>query len=759
MKKILRKIKQKTRPRTRVRSINKKVKTTAHIYRTDGLEGVSVYLKSGVKKRLIKHPTGNTDSNASDVLVISIDMALLDRYRADHTVEQLQSTGVTVDKVYFYELTKEHARRYNTFIFYRCPWMDEFKEFFEEAKKRNKVLIYSVDDLVIDTKYTDNIPVVQAMNAKDRKLYDEGVNRHRKVLEHCDYATVTTTHLADEIKKYKNIKKVFINRNAMSEEMVHCSNRAIKEVNKDKGKIVIGYFSGTATHNEDFKLVAPALVKILNKHSNTYIKLAGRVDAPDELKGYEDRLIYTPYVDWRKLPFELRKSDIILAPLVDTFFNRAKSEIKWSEGALVGVPVVASNMGAFKENIKNNETGLLAENTPDDWFQAIDKLVKSEKMRHEIGGQSRQFVLENCRTIGKNAVELKTDIENITPKIIGFAGVSLGAISGGNIIVKKHMDILQEAGYIVYGIESMEYKEKDKWLEINREDDKKYDIFRVNSSRKSDKVKLNMSFDKLVATFWPSVDTVDSYKYMKAGGEKLYLVQNMEAGFYKETERERIKAMATYSNPRLRPITISKWCQTWLKSDFGRTAEYAPNGIDIKKYKFKNRDFTGRKIRVLVEGDSASDYKNVDESFKITNKLDRDRYEVSYLSYNAEPKDWYKVDSVYMRVPIDQVGKVYEKHDILIKSSVLESFSLPPLEMMAVGGVPILVRNGGNGEYIKDGENALYYERGNIEDALSKVEGIATNLKKFKFLAKNGEKAAKLRDWQLLKKDITALYK
>ena len=32
------------------------------------------------------------------------------------------------------------------------------------------------------------------------------------------------------------------------------------------------------------------------------------------------------------------------------------------------------------------------------------------------------------------------------------------------------------------------------------------------------------------------------------------------------------------------------------------------------------------------------------ESFKITNQLDRDKFEVWYLSYNAEPKEWYKVD-------------------------------------------------------------------------------------------------------------------
>lgn len=736
--------------------LKQKSHTVLHRYRNDGFQGVLSYLQKGVKKRFTNYAKRN-HRIAADILMVSIDEPLLDRYRTDHMIEQFKSTETTVDKIYYYELTQDHARRYNTFIFYRCPWREEFDGFFKEAKKRNKTLIYTVDDLVIDTKYTNNLPVIKEMNDQDKKLYDSGVNGHKKVMEHCEYAIVTTTQLAKEIKKYKNIKDVFINKNTMSEEMIFCSNKAIEKVKKENEKVIIGYFSGTATHNEDFKIVAPALVEILNKYDNTYVKLTGRVDAPDQLKTHEDRIIYAPYVDWRKLPFELRECDITLAPLVDTIFNRAKSEIKWAESSLVGVPVVASDVGAFKENIPDG-AGLLVNNTPESWFWAIDSLVENEKLRKKIGAKSREFVLENYKTIGKNAIDMKNFIKSISPKVIGFASVSFAAASGGNVVIKKHMDILREAGYIVYGIETMEYKENDKWRNLNRDDDKKYDIFRINSTRKADRIALGISFDRLIATFWPSVDFVDSYQHMNKEAEKLYLVQGMEANFYAETDEARVKAMATYSNPRLRPVTISKWCQAWLKSDFGRIAKYAPNGIDIDKYEYRKRNFLGQKIRVLVEGDSDSEYKNVDESFIITNNLDREKYEVSYLSNNTRPKDWYLLDSVYLGVPSAEVGKIYEKHDILVKSSMLESFSLPPLEMMAVGGVSVLVKNDGNSEYIQDELNALYYEQGNIEDALAKIEKIVLDSKKYKLIAENGRKTAESRDWGLLNKSILELY-
>src|SRR5690606_31084929 len=129
-----------------------------------------------------------------------------------------------------------------------------------------------------------------------------------------------------------------------------------------------------------------------------YIKLTGRIDAPDVFRGYEDRLLYTPLVDWRRLPLEMRECHITLSPLVDTLFNLAKSELKWADSSLVEVPVVASNIGACKEVVKNHETGLLVENTDEDWFEGINMLVKDEKLRQKIGMQAREDVVENYKT-------------------------------------------------------------------------------------------------------------------------------------------------------------------------------------------------------------------------------------------------------------------------------------------------------------------------------------------------------------------------
>ena len=250
---------------------------------------------------------------------------------------------------------------------------------------------------------------------------------------------------------------------------------------------------------------------------------------------------------------------------------------------------------------------------------------------------------------------------------------------------------------------------------------------------------------------------MDLYPNIK---ERYYFVQNFETDFYESGHYWKLLANQTYTPiVSKKMITISKWCQQWLKDDYEQHAEYVPNGIDIKRFYPVKRNFNKDKIIVLVEGNSADFYKNVDESFEITNKLDRNKYEVWFMSYLGKPKPWYKIDKFLHQVPHDKVAEVYRSVDILIKSSILESFSYPPLEMMATGGYVVVAPNGGNIEFLKDMENCVMYEQGNIESGIKAVETIVENEDLRNKLYENGIKTAEKRDWASIEKDIVNLYK
>ena len=77
----------------------------------------------------------------------------------------------------------------------------------------------------------------------------------------------------------------------------------------------------------------------------------GELSEPDYLIEYSSQIIRKTFIDWRELPEIISNVDINIAPIENTIFNTAKSENKWMEAALVKVPTIASNVGAFKQVI------------------------------------------------------------------------------------------------------------------------------------------------------------------------------------------------------------------------------------------------------------------------------------------------------------------------------------------------------------------------------------------------------------------------
>ena len=139
-------------------------------------------------------------------------------------------------------------------------------------------------------------------------------------------------------------------------------------------------------------------------------------------------------------------------------------------------------------------------------------------------------------------------------------------------------------------------------------------------------------------------------------------------------------------------------------------------------------------------------------------QLDKEKFEIWYLSYNSEPKEWYKVDRFFHKVPFEKVSEIYRQCHILVKSSILESFSYPPLEMMATGGLAVVRPNGGNQEYLKDKENCLLYEPENRSEAAGKIMELVENKELRKHLTEGGLKTARQRDWETVKQQILNLY-
>ena len=314
------------------------------------------------------------------------------RYRVLNKAEQLRKHGFAVKVVNLSDFQLSLAQNANHIIIYRSPISPELLRLCHLAKEYGKPVFFDIDDLVFDTVYTDQLSYTQGLNSVEKGNYDAGVRNYGYMLENCDGAITSTNQLQEELYKYQS--KVLLNRNLASDDLIAISSRYIKDYSQTSDIVKIGYFSGSISHNENFELIKPAIKQLLTKYSNVQLHIVGILDIPEDMKPFENQIVTHDYVDWDKLPSLISEVDINLAPLVDSIFNRAKSEIKWIEAALVKVPTVASKIGAFSDAIVDGETGLLA--TDDQWFEKLEDLVLYPELRQKIADAAYRAVLENC---------------------------------------------------------------------------------------------------------------------------------------------------------------------------------------------------------------------------------------------------------------------------------------------------------------------------------------------------------------------------
>lgn len=155
------------------------------------------------------------------------------------------------------------------------------------------------------------------------------------------------------------------------------------------GRVTVG-FSGTTTHREDFKLVEPVLKRLFAEYDNLDL-VVSLDDYIYSLFLYvpEERKTYLPGVPYADYPEIYSWIDILVVPLRDTFFNRAKSDIKLVECGASHTAYVASDMPVYRDW---GEGGYVAK-TEQEWEQALRKLIEDAKLRTSMAEAGYQKAL------------------------------------------------------------------------------------------------------------------------------------------------------------------------------------------------------------------------------------------------------------------------------------------------------------------------------------------------------------------------------
>ncbi len=277
-------------------------------------------------------------------------------------------------------------------IIWRLGWSAELRDIVERARAVGARLVLDVDDLMFDAEHASP-DVIDGI--RTRGLDPAAVKGHflavQETLKAMDFAITPTHFLAGEVQRWAI--PAFVIPNGFDRENWWLARLAVRarRLAAPDGLIRLGYASGSRTHQRDFKRASGAVARILAARPQCRLVLFRHGPWPTldseefpELIGVEDQIEWRATVPVAELPRELARFDVNLAPLeAGNPFCEAKSELKYFEAALAGVPSICSPTAPFRRAVREGETGFLAADE-DAWHTALLTLVDDAALRARI---------------------------------------------------------------------------------------------------------------------------------------------------------------------------------------------------------------------------------------------------------------------------------------------------------------------------------------------------------------------------------------
>lgn len=336
----------------------------------------------------------NQVNSTRRVLVVSGVRGDTRRYRALHLVEQLRLLGTDVTYAHLMapDFLARLCQEWDVIFFHRVAYQPYLRNALRQVKESRALLLSDFDDLIFDPEMIRYIDSPDFSDPVRRRLYTQTMLGFRTMLDMSDGMTASTDYLADQI--HRSGRPVWVHRNAFSLKMVAAAEAAqASAASRSGGLIVIGYASGTPTHNRDFEMIRPALRSVMERYPHTILRLIGPLQPGRDWGSLSDRIQCKSLVPWLQLPEHLAGFDINLAPLVpDNPFSQSKSEIKFMEAALVKVPTVASRTDAFASAVRSGENGYLAD-CVQEWEEMLSRLIESADLRRQVGERAHEDVM------------------------------------------------------------------------------------------------------------------------------------------------------------------------------------------------------------------------------------------------------------------------------------------------------------------------------------------------------------------------------
>lgn len=235
-------------------------------------------------------------------------------------------------------------------------------------------IVYEIDDVLT---YED-IPDYNM--AKPYFSYELIGNSVKEIMDNCHLITVTTEELKNlyVTKVKQDPRKIMVIPNYLPRWWIGESfnlDGQMAQYDQQRKRPHLAFACSTnhfdVNNNnggvDDFTEIMPWIKKNMDKYHFNFVGGVPQQLIEDVKAG---RVFAQPPSDIFNYPRELklRKIDLLIAPLIDSVFNRCKSNIKWLELAAIGIPMIGQNIctyNKYTDQVFNNADEI------DEW---IDKL-------------------------------------------------------------------------------------------------------------------------------------------------------------------------------------------------------------------------------------------------------------------------------------------------------------------------------------------------------------------------------------------------
>lgn len=155
-------------------------------------------------------------------------------------------------------------------------------------------------------------------------------------------------------------------------------------------------WQGGWSHFNDMLVIREGIAEIARKYPHVKWKFFGQKFSFILSAIPEGQWEYIEWVEFaqHRLKLATIPHDIAVCPLEKTTFNDSKSAIKWYESVVRAKPaaVLASNWGAFRDEMQDGVTGMLFNDVPE-FVEKLSLLIENAELRTRVAEQGKRWVM------------------------------------------------------------------------------------------------------------------------------------------------------------------------------------------------------------------------------------------------------------------------------------------------------------------------------------------------------------------------------